>query len=221
VRKLRSTLLLAAGLLPHSKMKLGCLRLLGGWEIAADAIVAPVIFWRVERLRVGSKARLGPGSVYRDLRLLDLGAFAHIGQWNWITACTSLSHQHHRSGTLELGDHAAITSRHYVDCSAPVTIGRFTTIAGVRSTIFTHGIDRRRSGQTSKAVTFGDYSLVGSNVNCVPGSSVPDRCVIGMGATIVGPLETPDSLYVGCPARRVREVDGSYFTRSIGVVQPL
>jgi acetyltransferase-like isoleucine patch superfamily enzyme len=212
--------MLAVGLLPHCQAKLALLRSLGHWDIAPGAVVEPVVFWRVHYVRMGPEARLGPGSVYRDLRRLDLGVSAQIGQWNWVTACAALSHQHRQSGQLQLGDHAAITSRHYVDCSALVAIGEYTTVAGVRSTIMTHGIDRQSSSQVSAAVHIGQYSLIGSNVKFVPGSSVADRSVVGMGATVVGSLEESGSLYAGCPARRLRRVDGTYFTRSVGVVHP-
>ena len=43
-----------------------------------------------------------------------------------------------------MGRHAALTSRHYVDCSNRVDIGEFTTVAGARSQILTHAIDFTR-----------------------------------------------------------------------------
>lgn len=115
---------------------------------------------------------------------------------------------------FKLGNYAAITSRHYIDCSGGVDIGRFSVVAGVRSTILTHQVDTVRSEHDLRAVRIGQYCLVASNVQIVPGASIADRSVIAMGSVVVGALESAGCLYGGVPARRIKQTDGgAYFER--------
>ena len=120
------------------------------------------------------------------------------------------------AGCLIVGPHTGITSRHHIDCSGGVEIGGFTTLAGVRSVIFTHEINPAANCQTVLPVKIGDYCLIGSNTLITPGTRIPDRCQIGMGSVVHGQLPEPETLYAGSPARRIRAVDGPYFHRSVG-----
>ena len=174
---------------------------------------------------MGSKSVLFGCSVYRDLEELRLGDNAAIGHWNWISAARAL-----RTVTLDatveagpavltLGRDAAITTRHYIDCSGGVNIGAFTVVAGVRSTIMTHQIDSRLSAASLGAVNVGEYCLVSSDVRIVPGSRVPDRSIVAMGSVVAGVLPETDSLYAGVPARRIRMIqDREFFHRTSGQV---
>lgn len=208
------------GLLPASTHKNRALRLLGH-VVDPTAVIGPCLIVDVGQLRLGPHARLGTGTVVRSLHVLDIDAHAGLGQWNWVTAVPAYRHAERadeRCGTLRLAEHAAVTSRHYLDCSGGIRIGAFTTVAGVRSTLFTHGIDVATNTQVPHPITIGDHCLIGSDTKFVPGCSVPDRCLVAMGSVIKGALERPDHLYAGNPASPRRPIDGDYFTRAHGYV---
>lgn len=190
-----------------------------GWEVHPTARVGLSIV-EARILRLGAGTRIGHFTVIRDLLKLDMSRSSSIGQWNWISAAPILTKKG-GEGTLLLGAHSTITSRHYLDCSSSVTIGSYTTIAGVRSTILTHQIDTAANKQVVLPVNIGNYCFVGSNVSVTPGTSIVDRCVIAMGAVVANNLETDLALYGGVPARLLKtlEYDG-YFRRSVGRVDP-
>jgi carbonic anhydrase/acetyltransferase-like protein (isoleucine patch superfamily) len=217
---LRCALTVLTGLLPAGRPKNFVLRRLGH-DVHPSAVVHPCLLLRVGQVVLGPQASVGYGTVVRGVRRLVLGAHALVGQWNWLTACPAFhlaAPADDRRGALVIGEHTAITSRHYVDASGGVTLGAFTTLAGARSTVISHGIDVATNLQTPYPVTVGDHCLVGSNSALVPGCSIPDRCLIAMGSVVSGRLESPGHLYAGTPARARRPVEGDYFVRTEGAV---
>ena len=218
-RSLRLTTLALTALLPApAKRAIYCH--VFGYKIAATATIRLCIL-DAGRVRIGEHARIGHFTVIRNLPELVLEDHATLGQWNWITCGEFFTNgmselRPPAEQGLFLGAHAALTSRHYVDCAGGVFIGAFTTVAGVRSAILTHQIDFE-GRQECKAVKIGDYCYIGSNARFVPGAAVGNRCVIGMGALVAGILPECDTLYVGVPARAIRKVgDGDYFHRTVG-----
>lgn len=217
---LRTTAALAIGLLPHSTLKISALRRICRWTIDPTARVGPCILHNVDSLVLQEHATLGL-SAFSNLQKLQLGRNSVIGHWNWVSAAPQLltpglaATPGARPAELCLEDSAAVTSRHYLDCSGGVRIGAFSVMAGVRSTIVTHQVDTLRSEQEIRPVTIGRYCLVGSNVKLVPGAAVPDRSTIAMGSVVVGRLEDEGMLYGGVPARRIKDISsGRYFSRS-------
>lgn len=208
------------GLLPASRVKNWLLSRFPGYRVAPSARVGPVLLVHVGALEIADDAVIGPFNVFRDLRGLVLGTSSLIGQWNWVSAARPLLVEEHQ-GWLRIGAESSVTSRHYIDASGGVTIGDFTTMAGMRSTVVTHGIDWRDSAQTARPVSIGDYCLISSNVKIAPGTTVADRIVVGMGATISGTLDESDALYVQSRAVVVkRGLTGLYFGRARGFVHP-
>src|SRR5207245_5527131 len=80
---------------------------------------------------------------------------------------------------LIVGDHAAITHRHLIDCTDSITIGRFTTVAGHRSQFLTHGIDFEDCVQKAKPIEIGQYCHIGTSCILLPGSRLPDYSMLG------------------------------------------
>ncbi|MCB7135441.1 acyltransferase [Cellulosimicrobium marinum] len=114
-------------------------------------------------------------------------------------------------GPLTIGDGTWINHHVYVDTAAEVRIGAGVGIADhVRILTATHDVGPRasRGGPWVTApVTIGDGCWVGSGVTILPGVTVAPGCVLGAGAVVTADTE-PDGLYVGVPARRVRDLDG-------------
>jgi acetyltransferase-like isoleucine patch superfamily enzyme len=211
------------GVLPSCAFKRGLMRRLLGWDVHETARVGPCFLRGVEEMVLRKNATISGFSVVLHVAHLSLGEGAIVGYWNWLAAAPTLrtvaldARAAGRAARIDVGDNAAITSRHYIDCSGGVDIGRFTVLAGVRSTILTHQVDTLRSEQTLQGVTIGSYCLVGSNVDIVPGAHIPDRSVIAMGSVVAGTLEEQGSLYAGVPARRIRSTgNGEYFRRKAG-----
>lgn len=204
------------GLLPASKIKNTLLRTLG-WTIGPNASVGPGLYLNLDNVQLGRNSRIGPFNVIRDLSQLAIGEHAKVSQWNWISASRAIRNAG-GPGSMSLGSHSSVTSRHYIDCSGGVEVGRYTTIAGMRSTLITHGIAWTDSMQTFDSITVDDYCLISSNVSITPGSRLGERVIVGMGSTVAGELPGP-GLYVQPRASLIKsDLSGAYFERSVGAI---
>ncbi len=177
------------------------------------------------RLVMEANSRIGHLNFCKNVDLLHLGAGAMIGQLNWITGFPSgtsrhFAHQTDRRPELVLETHAAISSRHLVDCTARVRIGAFATIAGFRSQLLTHSIDLRAGRQSSEPIEIGEYCFVGTDSVLLGGSELPHHSVLGAKSLLNKKLEAPFRLYAGVPAKAVKELpeDLQYFRRTEGFV---
>lgn len=216
---LNKTLSFLAGILPHSRFKLMVFRWLGH-ELHPTAEIGMILFFGVAKLRMGANSRIGNLTALKGMSMVSLAPGARIGQLNWISSAESLRILD-SSGVLELGEQAHLNNRHYLDCSGGIAIGAYTTVAGVRSTFITHGIDWKTSRQSVAPIVIGNYCLVSSNVNLTPGSNIPNRSVVGMGATVAKGLSTESSLIVAPRASSVKAgLTGEYFSRATGHVSP-
>lgn len=172
------------------------------------------------------ESRIGNFNFIRNLDRLELAEDAGIGTFNNITGYPgkrsgSFDHLRGRECSLVLEAMSGVTSRHYVDCTAGVTIGKRSTVAGIRSTILTHSIDVRQSRQDAKPVLVGEGCFVGTNVIILPGVEIADQCVIAAGSVVNKPLIVSGAIYAGNPALLKRKLDvvtTQYFHRKKGNV---
>ena len=196
-----------------------------GYDIAPTARIG-YSYINVETLRMGPNSRIGTFNFVRNLKVLSLGECASIGHLNWITGLNESGRAEHfrdesdRSSELILGEHTAILHRNIIDCMNKITIGAFTTLAGHRSQILTHGINILSSRQTSAPVTIGDYCLVGTKVLILKGAMLPSRSVLGAGSVLEKKYNDEGCLYAGTPARKIKTIplDAAYFMRTKGYV---
>jgi acetyltransferase-like isoleucine patch superfamily enzyme len=223
---MKTRFLLAAFLAPLPWfLKRPLLQSLFGYRLHPTARIGLSVICAAE-VELGEGAHIGHLNVVRGLSRLELGPHAIISQLNWITGFPAgpsrhFAHQPERRPTLKMGAHSAITSRHLLDCTNQITIGRFTTIAGFRSQILTHSIDLAAGRQHSAPVAIGAYCFVGSAAVILSGAHLPDYCVLGAGAVLAGPVQETHTLYAGVPARAVKKLptDWKYFTRPEGFVE--
>lgn len=182
------------------------------WDIDYSARVG-ISFVNARRVSMASGALIKHLSIVNGVDFLTMDESSRIGNLNWISSSKG-------AGSFILKEHSAITNRHYIDCTADIKIGRFTTLAGVKSTILTHSIDVYQSRQSSFPVTIGDYCFIGTGVIILAGCEVEDNVVIGAGALISGHLTESYCLYAGVPAKRVKSLSGEvkYFERTAGYV---
>jgi acetyltransferase-like isoleucine patch superfamily enzyme len=175
-------------------------------------------------LKMGPSARIGHFNVVKGIRL-DLGESATLGDFNWISGLPAGTRKHFadetgREPAFVMGRHAALTSRHYIDCSNRVDIGEFATVAGARSQILTHAIDFRRNRQVSAPVRIGRYCFVGTACVVLKGAELPDCSVLAAGSTLARAYADDFTLYSGTPALPVKPLDrdAEYFRRTRGYV---
>lgn len=174
----------------------------------------------VKKVHMAEGASIGHLSFFSGLDNLIMDKNSQIANLNWVTAIRGNKHFNvDRKRDLILGRHSAITSRHYIDCQESISIGEFTTIAGVRSTFLTHEIDLRRNVQAALPIKIGSYCFVGTGVIILSGASVGDFSVVAAGAVVTGKSFPSRALIGGVPAQVVREnIEGLYFDRESGRV---
>ena len=177
------------------------------------------------RLIMEEGSQIGTLTVCKNIALLHVKAHASIGNGNWITGfplgpSPHFAHEQDRQPQLIVGEHAAITHRHLIDCTNSVEIGKFTTMAGFQSQILTHSIDLEKNRQSSGPVRIGDYCFVGTNCVLLAGSALPDFCVLGAKSLLNKAFSESHQLYGGVPARAIEKVspDFEYFRRTQGFV---
>lgn len=178
------------------------------------------------RLVMEEHARIGHFNFCRNIDLLHFGPRAVMAQLNWITGYPSghgnrhFAHQPERRPELIVERHAGISSRHFIDCTASVRIGAFSTIAGYRSQIITHSIDLAANRQSSEPIEIGEYCFVGTEAVLLGGSALPHHSVLAAKSLLNKKWENPYHLYAGVPARPLKQLDEKmeYFHRQEGFV---
>lgn len=177
------------------------------------------------RLEMGPGSRIGHLTICKPgIQLLKLGESASIGNLNWIGGVPiSSSHfqeDRNRIPGLILEDHAAISNRHYIDCTAAITIGRFSTVAGVHSIILTHSLNLKTCKQGASPVTIGEYCFLGAGVVILSGARLPNYSILGANSLLNKDYTEPYQLYAGNPARAIKTLssEDKYFLRTTGFV---
>lgn len=170
-------------------------------------------------MREGAKIAHFTTAIHLDEIMMEKNA--SIGRSNWITGFTSgksskhFQHQPGRKSVLLMKEGAAVTKKHHLDCTSPITIGKFTTIAGYQSQFLTHSIDIYESRQDSHPISIGDYCFVSTNVVVLGGSVLPDYAVLGAKSLLNKPFVDSYMLYAGLPAipRKAIDKEAKYFSR--------
>jgi serine acetyltransferase len=200
------------------------LNLLPGFRIHRGAKIGYSIFL-TRQIVLEDGAFIGHLNLFKGAERIQLDPYAAIGHLNWVTGLARDDHifyhaEPDRNPILLLKEHAAVTSRHYIDCSNKVEIGAFSIVAGVRSQILTHGIEIGESHQATAPVLIGGYCFIGTGSIILKGSSLAAYCVVGAGSVLRGDWTEEYSLLSGVPAKKVRDLgrDPAYFTRTIGFV---
>jgi acetyltransferase-like isoleucine patch superfamily enzyme len=220
MRKTLKIILMAVITPLPSRMKILIFRYVLGFEVADDARIGLSLIL-CGKLVLGRGTFIGHMNVVRGNMTLHIKAGSSIGAFNWITAGNTdprYFKDRDRHPELILGEESSITSRHILDCTDRIEIGRFTTIAGYRSAIITHGIDYRTAKQDCRPIAIGDYCLIGSSVTVLKGVTVADRSIIAAGSIVAKSIDQGLGLWAGAPARRVRDLTGKefYFSRARG-----
>jgi acetyltransferase-like isoleucine patch superfamily enzyme len=202
-----------------------CLQFFFGYQLHRNARIAP-LSWIYPRKLIMDEFSLIAGLTFCGSSVDELRMAPHgvLGRGNWIYAIPRdtpdrfLAHRPETRANLRIGMHAAITSRHLLDCSAGIEVGEFSIVAGHRSQLITHGPDFELARQDARPITIGRYSFVGTGCILMGGASLPDFSILTAGSLLSSALPSTHRLYGGVPAKTLQtlEADLAYFTRRIG-----
>jgi acetyltransferase-like isoleucine patch superfamily enzyme len=179
------------------------------------------------RLIMGPNTYIDHLTVAINLDLVHLSTGAIIGRSNWITGFPTNTDSRHfqhqkpeRRAELWMGEYAAVTKNHHLDCTNRIEIGAFATVAGYNSQLLTHSIDVFESRQDSAPITIGAYTFLGTNIVILGGSTLPSHSVLGAKSLLNKVYTDEWMLYAGVPARPVSPIapTAKYFTRKKGFV---
>jgi acetyltransferase-like isoleucine patch superfamily enzyme len=191
-----------------------------GFRIDASARIGRSIIL-AKQLIMEKGAEIQSLTLCKSIDLLHLGEGASIGAANYITGFSVSDVEYFQSSDprrceLILERNATITSRHYIDCNGGVVLAEYATLAGVRSQLLSHSVDVYTNTMSARPVSVGRYCFVGTGCILLPGSALPDYSVLGAGAVLNKSYRETHRLYVGSPARCVKELDPDrvqYFKR--------
>jgi maltose O-acetyltransferase len=114
------------------------------------------------------------------------------------------------SNKCAIGDDCFISVQCFIDGSDFVKIGKSVYLAmGVKLITSSHefGPSRQRAGPGAKApIRIGDGCWLGASALVLPGVEIANGCIIGAGAVVVQNTK-PNGLYVGVPAKRIKDLD--------------
>lgn len=113
------------------------------------------------------------------------------------------------SGKLIVGKGSYINYRTFLDLGNDITIGKNCSIAFccvfVNST-HTLGSGEHRAGRVITApIVVEDGCWIGANCTIMPGVTIAQGCIIGANALVTRSTE-PNGLYIGHPAKRIKDL---------------
>lgn len=212
--KIRDLARLALWLLPAGRVKNALLRR-AGHRIHPTARARSSVVWRVASFEMAAGSSFGSANVVKNMREIRLGESAMIGRWNLVSSHPLFVRHLPHGGSLVLGSHAKVTSRHQLDCSGSVSLGAFASMAGHQSRVMSHSVDLVRNAQAAFPVVIGERSFVGTRVLILGGATLPARSVLGAGSVLTRSRPDPEpGLWAGVPARLRGPVSGAWFDRA-------
>jgi acetyltransferase-like isoleucine patch superfamily enzyme len=216
--KFRLLLLACIALLP-SFLKRPCYRLFFGYRIGRrvrmglsiiDARACQIdddsrighlnVIIGVANLQLGDHVKIGHLNIIRGGAEVTLGRYSELMRMNEINSIPEPDAVNPVDPRFTLGNGSIITTGHKIDFTDRVEIGRRTIIGGRNSSIWTH------NRQRTLPVRIGELAYVGSEVRMAPGSALPSRCVVGIGAVVTKKINAEGFLIAGVPAKPIKEL---------------
>lgn len=113
-------------------------------------------------------------------------------------------------GRLKLGGHSYINYRSFLDLGDDIIIGNHVSVAfGCTFINSSHelGDENQRAGKgIAKKIVVEDGCWIGARTTIMPGVTIKKGCVIGSDSLVLTDTE-PNGLYVGHPAKRIKDLD--------------
>lgn len=216
--KFRLAMLALIALLP-SFLKRPCYRLFYGYrigkrvhigvsiidaqecEIADDVLIGHLnLVLGVKKISMGDHTKIGHLNIIRGGDEVRLGRYSEIMRTNQINSIPDPDVVNPTDPRFSLGDGSIITTGHKIDFTDRVEIGRRSIIGGRNSSLWTHNRQRTRP------IAIGSFTYVGSEIRMAPGSTLPSRCIVGIGSVVTGQLAEEERLIAGVPAKTLKEL---------------
>ena len=154
----------------------------------------------VARFVVGDHVRIGHLNIIRGGDEVVIGRYAEIIRMNEINSIPDPEVVNPIDSRFSLGEGSIVTTGHKIDFTDRVTIGRRSILGGRNSSLWTHNRQRTRP------ISIGSFAYIGSEIRMAPGSTVPSRCIVGIGSVITSELDSEGYLIAGMPAKPVKEL---------------
>ena len=154
----------------------------------------------VQRLTMGDHVRIGHLNIVRGGEEVRLGRYSEIMRMNEINSIPEPDAVNPVEPRFMLGAGSIVTTGHKIDFTDRVDIGRRTIIGGRNSSLWTHNRQRTRP------IHIGEFAYVGSEIRMAPGSSIPSRCIVGIGSVITCEIDAEEWLIAGVPAKPIKEL---------------
>jgi len=158
------------------------------------------VFTGTEKLSIGDHTRIGVLNIFRGGQEIRIGRYCDILRLNEINSIPDPDVVNKTDPRFVLGDGSIVTTGHKIDFTDRVEIGRRTIIGGRNSSIWTH------NRQRTMPITIGSFAYVGSEIRMAPGSKIPPRSIVGIGAVITSALDGENTLIGGVPAKAIKEL---------------
>lgn len=176
-----------------------------GWEVARDACVG-LSFVHADEVTLEAGSRIGHLNLIRNVRLLHLAPRASIGNFNHVFGPPPWGEFVDRS--FRLGEGSLLTSRHFVDVSGRVVIGRNCTIGGRDTHLWSHSLFHSDGviSLSPRSLIIENDVYVGARATLVH-STIPARAVVAAGAVVSKSFAAEEGealLIAGNPAVVVR-----------------
>lgn len=177
--------------------------------IEDDVVIGHLnLFIGTENLTIGEYARIGHLNIIRGGGEVRLGRYCEILRKNEINSIPDPIVVNPVDQTFILGDGSVIAASHKIDFTDRVQLGKRVVLGGRNSSLWTH------NRQMTKPIIVGDHSYLGSEIRMTPGSEIPPRCIVGIGAVVTKKFEGEYKLIAGVPAKIAKELDedGKFLT---------
>jgi acetyltransferase-like isoleucine patch superfamily enzyme len=158
------------------------------------------VFIGVQKLTMGDHVRIGHLNIVRGGAEVRLGRYSEIMRMNEINSIPEPDAVNPVDPRFMLGAGSIVTTGHKIDFTDLVEIGRRTIIGGRSSSLWTHNRQRTRP------INIGEFAYVGSEIRMAPGSSIPSRCIVGIGSVITSAIDAEEWLIAGVPAKPIKEL---------------
>src|SRR6266436_6732062 len=216
--KFRLLVLACVALLP-SFLKRPCYRLFFGYQVGKRVRIGISIL-EAGTCEIGDDSKIGHLNVVIGVKKLTLGDHVRIGHLNIIRGGDEVSLARYSEllrlneinsirepevvnpvePRFSLGAGSIVTTGHKIDFTDRVEIGRRAIIGGRNSSVWTH------NRQRTLPVRIGELAYVGSEIRMAPGSALPSRCVVGIGAVVTKNIDAEGFLIAGVPAKPIKEL---------------
>jgi len=170
-------------------------------EIGDDSEIGHLnVIIAVKSLTLGDHVRIGHLNIIRGGDEVSMGRYSEFLRLNEINSIRDPEVVNPVDPRFSLGPGSIITTGHKIDFTDRVEIGRRTIIGGRNSSLWTH------NRQRTQPISVGDFAYVGSEIRMAPGSAIPPRCIVGIGAVITGEIDGEGWLIGGVPAKPIKEL---------------